>query len=185
MFVEKHVVLAGIKSNLHESVFVEHTGTTQECMMAEHDRPIFLPQRSCKLPTWRTTLQKECECKSAPICSPRRRFGTKLCEYVPLYKGKVDLIFLSRLRNHRIPKAHFGESWFKPCRIRPQGMKEAAPALKVRFPCSCSFFFLFFFSFDASWSSTSRGCFSAHFVQYSCALYNQALILTPMNRAVV
>ena len=72
-------------------------GTIQICMnpfcraprddpraMTEHDCPIFLPQRSSKLPTSTTTIQNQYELKSAPICSPRRRFGAKLCEYVPL-----------------------------------------------------------------------------------------------------
>ena len=52
--------------------------------MAEHNCPFFLPQRSSKLSTSTTTVQNECELKSAPICSPRRQFGAKLCEYVPL-----------------------------------------------------------------------------------------------------
>ena len=51
--------------------------------MAEHNCPVFLPQRSSKLSTSTTTVQNECELKSAPICSPRRQFGAKLCEYVP------------------------------------------------------------------------------------------------------
>ena len=53
--------------------------------MAEHNCPFFLPQRSSKLSTSTTTVQNECELKSAPICSPRSQFGAKLCEYVPLY----------------------------------------------------------------------------------------------------
>ena len=52
--------------------------------MTEHNCPFFLPQRSSKLSTSTTTVQNECELKSAPICSPRRQFGAKLCEYVPL-----------------------------------------------------------------------------------------------------
>ena len=52
--------------------------------MAEHNCPFFLPQRSSKLSTSTTTVQNECELKSAPTCSPRRQFGAKLCEYVPL-----------------------------------------------------------------------------------------------------
>ena len=52
--------------------------------MAEHICPFFLPQSSSKLPTSTTTVQNECELKSAPICSPRRQFGAKFCEYVPL-----------------------------------------------------------------------------------------------------
>ena len=52
--------------------------------MAEHNCPFFLPQRSSKLSTSTTTVQNECELKSAPICSPRIQFGGKLCEYVPL-----------------------------------------------------------------------------------------------------
>ena len=55
--------------------------------MAEHNCPFFLPQRSSKLSTSTTTVQNECELKSAPICSPRRHFGAKLCEYVPLLSG--------------------------------------------------------------------------------------------------
>ena len=51
--------------------------------MAEHNCLFFLPQRSSKLSTSTTTVQNECELKSAPICSPRRQFGAKLCEYVP------------------------------------------------------------------------------------------------------
>ena len=53
-------------------------------VMAEHDCPIFLPQRSSKLSTSTTTIQNECELKTAPICLPHRRLGAKLCEYVPL-----------------------------------------------------------------------------------------------------
>ena len=62
--------------------------------MAEHICPFFLPQRSSKLSTSTTTVQNECELKSAPICSPRRQFGAKLCEYVPLnqYKGWSMLV---------------------------------------------------------------------------------------------
>ena len=51
--------------------------------MAEHNCPFFLPQRFSKLSTSTSTVQCECELKSAPICSPRRQFGAKLCEYVP------------------------------------------------------------------------------------------------------
>ena len=72
-------------------------GPTQICMnpflwstqgrpkaMTEQNCLFFLPQRSSKLSTSTTTVQNECELKSAPICSPRRQFGAKLCEYVPL-----------------------------------------------------------------------------------------------------
>ena len=52
--------------------------------MAEHFALFLLPQSSSKLSTSTTTVQKECELKSARICSPRRQFGAKLCEYVPL-----------------------------------------------------------------------------------------------------
>ena len=57
--------------------------------MAEHNCPFFLPQRSSKLSTSTTTVQNECELKSAPICSPRRQFGAKLCEYVPMIADTV------------------------------------------------------------------------------------------------
>ena len=52
--------------------------------MAEHNCPFFLPLKPSRLPKLTTTVQNECELKSAPICSPRRQFGAKLCEYVPL-----------------------------------------------------------------------------------------------------
>ena len=52
--------------------------------MAEHSCPFFLPQMSSKLSTSTTTIQNECELKSAPMCSPRKQFGAKLCECVPL-----------------------------------------------------------------------------------------------------
>ena len=61
--------------------------------MAEHNCPFFLPQRSSKLSTSTTTVQNECELKSAPICSPRRQFGAKLCEYVPLQSNLISVRF--------------------------------------------------------------------------------------------
>ena len=66
--------------------------------MAEHNCPFFLPQRSSKLSTSTTAVQNECELKSAPICSPRRQFGAKLCEYVPL-----ELLRGSRLKLESLP----------------------------------------------------------------------------------
>ena len=56
--------------------------------ISEQNCPFFHPQRSSKLSTSTTTVQNECELKSAPICSPRRQFGAKLCEYVPLMAGR-------------------------------------------------------------------------------------------------
>ena len=60
--------------------------------MAEHNCPFFLPLKPSRLPKLTTTVQNECELKSAPICSPRRQFGAKLCEYVPLSAAFLSLL---------------------------------------------------------------------------------------------
>ena len=60
--------------------------------MAEHDCPFFIPQRSSKLSTSTTTVQNECELKSAPICSPRRQFGAKPFSQIECLIDKSALI---------------------------------------------------------------------------------------------
>ena len=89
MFLQKHAVLAGTNSNLHESVFVKHPGNTQKrwqsiiALFSFHKGPPNFRRR-------RPPYKMNASWKSAPICSPRRQFGAKLCEYVPLidYQSK-------------------------------------------------------------------------------------------------
>ena len=133
MFLQKHTVLAGTNSNLQESVFIEHPGTTDPRAMAEHDCPSFLPRRSSKLPTSTTTIQNECELKSAPICLPCRRFGAKLCEYVPLAVscecGRcIEQAHAQDLHNkmaHVLPEKHRG-MLAGPCSLRDPGSGHAS-----------------------------------------------------------
>ena len=76
---------------MHEFVFCR-APRDDPIAMVERNCPIFLLQRFSKLPTSTTTIQNECKLKSAPNCSPRRRFGhgAKVCEYVPFESGATS-----------------------------------------------------------------------------------------------